>query len=66
MADQLFFERFIWFDAQVRKDKYPNASKLATHFELSTKTAQRSIDYFRDFGKCRRESGLGETVKGGI
>lgn len=48
MADQLFFERFIWFDAQVRKGKYPSAARLAEKFEISAKTAQRSIDYFRD------------------
>lgn len=48
MADQLFFERFIWFDAQVRKGRYPSAAKLADHFETSGKTAQRSIEYFRD------------------
>lgn len=48
MADQLFLERFLWFDAQARQGKYPGAAKLATHFEISTKTAQRSIEYFRD------------------
>jgi predicted DNA-binding transcriptional regulator YafY len=48
MADQLFFERFIWFDAQVRKGRHPSAAKLAEQFEISGKTAQRSIEYFRD------------------
>ena len=48
MADQLFFERFIWFDAQVRKGMHPSAAKLAEQFEISGKTAQRSIEYFRD------------------
>lgn len=48
MGDQLFLERFIWFDNEARHGRYPNATKLAEQFELSTKTAHRSIDYFRD------------------
>ncbi|BCG47921.1 Transcriptional regulator, YafY family [Citrifermentans bremense] len=48
MGEQLFLERFIWFDNEARRDRYPNAFKLAAQFEISTKTAQRSIDYFRD------------------
>lgn len=48
MGDQLFLERFIWFDSKVRGNRYPNAFKLAEEFEVSPKTAQRSIEYFRD------------------
>ena len=48
MGEQLFLERFVWFDQEVRQERFPNASSLAEHSELSTKTAQRSIDYFRD------------------
>lgn len=48
VGDQLFLERFIWFDNEARHGRYPNATKLADQFELSTKTAHRSIDYFRD------------------
>ena len=48
MGGQLFFERFVWFDREVRAERYPNATVLADHFELSTKTAHRSIEYFRD------------------
>jgi len=48
VGDQLFLERFIWFDNEARHGRYPNATKLAEQFELSTKTAHRSIDYFRD------------------
>lgn len=48
MGDQLFLERFIWFDNEARHDRFPNATNLAHHFEVSTKTAHRSIDYFRD------------------
>lgn len=48
MGDQLFLERFIWFDNEARHGHFPNATKLAEQFELSTKTVHRSIDYFRD------------------
>ena len=48
MGDQLYLERFIWFDQQARRERFPNASTLAEKFEVSTKTAQRSIDHFRD------------------
>lgn len=48
MGDQLYLERFVWFDHEVRKERYPNATRLGEHFEISLKTAQRSIDHFRD------------------
>jgi predicted DNA-binding transcriptional regulator YafY len=48
MGDFVKFERFVWFDRQARQKRYPNARKLAERFELSRKTAQRSIDFMRD------------------
>ncbi|MBI4632539.1 MAG: WYL domain-containing protein [Deltaproteobacteria bacterium] len=48
MGAQLFLERFLWFDAEVRKNRFPNASTLARQCECSAKTAQRSIEFFRD------------------
>ncbi len=48
MSDHLKFERFYWFDREVRNQRYPNATTLARRFEISGKTAQRSIDYMRD------------------
>jgi hypothetical protein len=48
MGDQLYLERFVWFDHEARKERYPNASKLVEKFELSVKSAQRTIDYFCD------------------
>ena len=48
MGDFLVFERFVWFDTQVRQKRFPNARKLADRFELSRKTAQRNIEYMRD------------------
>jgi predicted DNA-binding transcriptional regulator YafY len=48
MGDNLVLERYYWFDNQVRKNRFPNANTLAEQFEISTKTAQRSIDFMRD------------------
>lgn len=62
VGDQLFLERFIWFDNEARHGRYPNATKLADHFELSTKTAHRSIDYFRDRLQAPLE--YDESIKG--
>ncbi|MDD2272440.1 MAG: WYL domain-containing protein [Desulfuromonadaceae bacterium] len=48
MGDQLYLERFVWFDHEARKERFPNANTLGAHFEIAPKTAQRSIDHFRD------------------
>lgn len=48
VGDRLYFERFIWFDSQIRNGRFPNATALARKFEFDIKTAQRSIEYFRD------------------
>ncbi len=48
MGDQIFLERFLWFDDQIHRNRYPNTTSLSEEFEISPKTAQRSIDYFRD------------------
>jgi predicted DNA-binding transcriptional regulator YafY len=48
MGERLYFERFLWFDGEIKRGRYPNATHLAEHFECSAKTAQRTIDYFRD------------------
>ncbi len=47
MGEQLFLERFFWFDAQARQNRFPNATTLSRQFECSIKTAQRSIEFFR-------------------
>ena len=52
MGTKNIYERFIWFDDRVRGQKYPNATALAEKFELSTKTAQRDIDFMRDRLLC--------------
>jgi len=48
VGDQLYLERFVWFDNETRHGRFPNASGLGEHFEIAPKTAQRSIDHFRD------------------
>lgn len=48
MPDHLTFERYYWFDRQVRAARYPNASSLARYFEICCKTAQRNIEQMRD------------------
>lgn len=48
MAEHLKFERYCWFNTQIRADRYPNASSLAHQFETCRKTAQRTINYMRD------------------
>jgi predicted DNA-binding transcriptional regulator YafY len=48
MSGQFIYERFFWFDERVRARAYPNAAKLAERFEISTKTAQRAIEFMRD------------------
>lgn len=47
MGELISMERFLWFDAQTRKNKFPNATTLSRQFECSVKTAQRTIEFFR-------------------
>jgi predicted DNA-binding transcriptional regulator YafY len=55
MGAKNIYERFIWFDSQVRLKKCPNATALANQFEMSAKTAQRDIDFMRDRLYCPLE-----------
>jgi len=48
MSDRLKYERFLWFHTQTKALKFPNASHLADYFEISSRTAQRDIEFFRD------------------
>lgn len=48
MGEHLKFERYFWFDREIRRPAYPNATSLTQHFEISAKTAQRTIDFMRD------------------
>lgn len=55
MGSRNILERFVWFDRQVRTQRYPNATKLAEHFEMSKKTAQRDIEFIRERIDCPLE-----------
>lgn len=48
MANYTALERMVWFDQRVKVGTYPNATTLSEQFEISTKTAQRCIDFMRD------------------
>ena len=41
-------ERVFWIDQQIRAGRYPNARVIAEHFEVTPKTAQRTLDFMRD------------------
>ncbi len=45
MGNNNIYERFIWFDHNVRESKYPNATGLAEQFEVSVKTASLPFIY---------------------
>lgn len=40
--------RMYYLDEQLRKNKYPNCTSLASYFEVHRKTIQRDVDYMRD------------------
>jgi predicted DNA-binding transcriptional regulator YafY len=48
MSKKLTYERYNWFQGQVKAKRYPNARKLAERFEISEKQAQRDIEFMRD------------------
>jgi len=41
-------ERLLALDQLLRNNKYPNCTSFAEEWEISTKTAQRDIDYLKD------------------
>jgi len=55
MGVKNIYERFIWFDDRVRAKRYPNATTLAEKFEISSKTAQRDIEFMRNRLCCPLE-----------
>jgi len=48
MSSGIFFERYLWFLKEIKNNKYPCARRLAEQFEVSLKTAQRSVEFMRD------------------
>ncbi|HMB31562.1 MAG TPA: HTH domain-containing protein, partial [Desulfohalobiaceae bacterium] len=41
-------ERIIWLHNEIKNNSHPNSKDLAEKFELSERTAQRTISYLRD------------------
>jgi predicted DNA-binding transcriptional regulator YafY len=48
MSSKIIYERFLWFQNQIKKNNYPNTKTLAEQFEITRKTAQRDIGFMRD------------------
>jgi predicted DNA-binding transcriptional regulator YafY len=48
LSKKLALERYHWFHGQIKTNRYPNARRLAGHFEISTKQAQRDIEFLRE------------------
>ena len=48
MSDIPTLERIFWFHDRVLKGEFPNATNLASQFEICTKTAQRVVTFMRD------------------
>ncbi|WP_373500907.1 helix-turn-helix transcriptional regulator [Desulfococcus sp.] len=48
MSDRLKFERFMWFHTQIKRSRFPNSISLIDAFEVSSRTAQRDIEFMRD------------------
>jgi predicted DNA-binding transcriptional regulator YafY len=42
------YARVFWIDHQMRADRYPNTRTIAEHFEVTRKTAQRTLEFMRD------------------
>lgn len=47
-GQSLDLERYYWLDAQIRRARYPNATTLAEHFEISRKAASATIQRLQD------------------
>ena len=49
MAKRLAFERYLWFHARLKKNRFPKLRDLADKFEISMRQAAREIEFMRDF-----------------
>ncbi|MHB8771114.1 MAG: helix-turn-helix transcriptional regulator [Syntrophales bacterium] len=48
MAKKLSYERYAWFHGRVKAGAFPNSMRLAEHFEISRKQAQRDVEFMRE------------------
>lgn len=42
------FLRVFWIQRELHANRYPNTRTIANHFEVTPKTAQRTLDFMRD------------------
>jgi len=49
MAKKLTYERDAWFHGQVKAGVFPNSVRLADHFKISRKQAQRDVEFMPKF-----------------
>lgn len=40
--------RIMWLDLEIRQQYFPNCMKLANHFEISLRQANRDLEYLRN------------------
>jgi predicted DNA-binding transcriptional regulator YafY len=48
MGKKLTYERYLWFQAQIKNGEYPNANDLSEKFEISRRQALRDIEFMKD------------------
>jgi len=48
MPEKSLIYRLKWFEAEIKRDKFPNATDLCKKFEVSKKTAQRNINKIKE------------------
>jgi hypothetical protein len=53
--ERLTHERVLWIDQQVRAERFPNTRVIAELFEVSPRTAKRTLDFRRDRFKIQSD-----------
>lgn len=48
MTQKLSFERYRWFHARIISGQFPNAVKLAAEFSISSRQAQRDLEFMKE------------------
>jgi predicted DNA-binding transcriptional regulator YafY len=48
MAQKLSYERYCWFHSEIKAGRYPNARGMAERHGISTKQAQRDVEFVRE------------------
>jgi predicted DNA-binding transcriptional regulator YafY len=48
LTQKLSFERYRWFHAMIASGQFPNAVKLAAEFSISSRQAQRDLEFMSE------------------